>query len=158
MNDEVLVDDVELNQGDAYDGENECQHHHVVYAANGIAISMPPYWDDFSFSIETTKYNAWWEYRENVFRAFRKNGDDRIDLFSIPQHVKVKCPCNSLCFKCDPTGIERFYQQYGPYKDCIDPKDIWYEFCALREEREIDDKIDEKDVPEEIYNCKDSWT
>lgn len=98
MNDEVLVDDVELNQGDAYDGENECQHHHVVYAANGIAISMPPYWDDFSFSIETTKYNAWWEYRENVFRAFRKNGDDRIDLFSIP--LKDKDFFDAFC-QCD---------------------------------------------------------
>lgn len=82
MEDEVLVDDVALVPGDEYYEEPE--YHVVYYGANGIVISQPPYWDDFSFGIETAKYTAWWDYRENVFQAYRKDGDDRIDLFSMP--------------------------------------------------------------------------
>lgn len=56
------------------------------------------------------------------------------------------CDCkNRMCPKCDP-GIEAFYQQKikeaGPFADCVDAKDVWREYCALREVEAIDDEVD----------------
>lgn len=84
------------------------------------------------------------------------------------------CFCDTTtCPKCDP-GIEEFYQKKVKaakeavaylkttgvemhYEDLLDAKDIWYEYCALRDEERIDDAIDKDPVPEEAYNLKDSW-
>lgn len=64
------------------------------------------------------------------------------------------CTCNKLCPKCDP-GIEAFYQKKVEeakkqavdlkirgmevcYEDLLDAKDIWYEYCELKNEEDAD--------------------
>lgn len=81
------------------------------------------------------------------------------------------CNCDgTTCPRCDP-GIEAFYQEkvkeakeateahfkatgiYYPFEENLDAKDIWYEYCSLREE----DQRDQDVISDEIYNLKDSW-
>ncbi len=68
------------------------------------------------------------------------------------------CMCdNTTCPKCDP-GIEAFYQEKVKkakeasaylktigmdfhYEDMLDAKDIWYEYCALKKEKEAEEEI-----------------
>lgn len=64
------------------------------------------------------------------------------------------CTCNNLCPKCDP-GIEAFYQKKVEeakkqaadlkirgmevcYEDLLDAKDIWYEYCELKNKEDSD--------------------
>lgn len=70
------------------------------------------------------------------------------------------CMCdNGFCPKCDP-GIEAFYQTkveeakraveaaktqefiIADYRDLLDAKDIWYEYCQLRDEERVDNFYD----------------
>jgi hypothetical protein len=86
------------------------------------------------------------------------------------------CNCNNTtCPKCDP-GIEAFYQQKVEkakeeaaylkttgymvhYQDLLDAKHIWYEYCELRRQEEVERLEDENLAihPENIEN-PDSWT
>lgn len=85
------------------------------------------------------------------------------------------CTCSgTTCPKCDP-GIEAFYQEkikeakaateahfkatgiYYPFEENLDAKDIWYEYCALRDQEQIENETDEENIPEEIFKLKNSW-
>ncbi len=81
------------------------------------------------------------------------------------------CCNDKTCPKCDP-GIEAFYQEKVKeaklaveaaakqgfnmhYEDLLDAKDIWYEYCAIRD-AESADALDE--APEELIdNPINSW-
>jgi hypothetical protein len=78
------------------------------------------------------------------------------------------CMCDhKTCPKCDP-GIEAFYQRkvkeardataalktQGIEMDCedlLDAKDIWYEYCALRDAEKADDAIQPNNEDECTY-------
>lgn len=81
------------------------------------------------------------------------------------------CMCNGkTCPKCDP-GIETFYQQKVKkakaaaathfettgislhFEDLLDAKDIWYEYCEIRDREEIESLIDNNDV--RVENSED---
>lgn len=83
------------------------------------------------------------------------------------------CQCdNKTCPKCDP-GIAAFYQKkikeakvsadahnktFGGtchYEDFLDAKDIWYEYCQLRDQELAEEN---ESVPDAAYDMKDSWT
>lgn len=83
------------------------------------------------------------------------------------------CCHDSPCYKCDP-GIEDFYQEkvksakaaveylattgyiVSDYRDLLDAKDIWYEYCALRDAEAIE--AAEPDAPDDIIdNPINSW-
>lgn len=86
------------------------------------------------------------------------------------------CMCNhSTCPKCDP-GIEAFYQEKVKeakaaaaylettgykvhYEDLLDAKDIWYEYCKLRNEEEIENSeiLPDELVKELTINPINSW-
>lgn len=84
------------------------------------------------------------------------------------------CMCDGkTCPKCDP-GIEAFYQEKVKkakeavaylkttgvimhYEDLLDAKDIWYEYCELRDKGLLEDAQDKEVIPEEVYHLKDSW-
>jgi hypothetical protein len=75
------------------------------------------------------------------------------------------CTCHKTCPKCDP-GIEVFYQQKVKeakeavaamksqgvadmdYENLLDAKDIWYEYCQLRDQKELDEAslVDPKNI------------
>ena len=80
------------------------------------------------------------------------------------------CKHGGSCPYCDP-GIEEFYQQKvkeakrasiahkaatgidANFEDNLDAKDIWYEYCELKDQ----EKVDEQDVPDDVYLLVDSW-
>jgi hypothetical protein len=73
-----------------------------------------------------------------------------------------KCNCNETCPKCDP-GIEAFYQEkvkeakamtaahfeaisiYYPFEDNLDAKDIWYEYCQMRDQEAAEEAAGDGD-------------
>lgn len=83
------------------------------------------------------------------------------------------CKNGGTCPQCDP-GIEAFYQKKVKeakeasayllttgvechYENLLDAKDIWYEYCELRDAEEAEDEVDKQDLPAEIYSLKGSW-
>ena len=92
----------------------------------------------------------------------------------------MSCCHNTPCHKCDP-GIEAFYQEkvkwaklaaeeaaktgyLVPWQDLLDAKDIWYEYCELRSEAQIEDAHDAllddliaKGLADEFFTEGNSW-
>jgi hypothetical protein len=79
----------------------------------------------------------------------------------------LMCHCDKTCPKCDP-GIDAFYQQKVKkakaaadylnsigntihYEDLLDAKDIWYEYCKLRDEEAADEAADDQDKTKWTY-------
>lgn len=83
------------------------------------------------------------------------------------------CNCNDTCPKCDP-GIEAFYQEklagakkaaehmatqgiiVGDPTDLLDAKDIWYEYCELKRQEQLEAAEDRLfDLVERDYSPED---
>jgi len=79
-----------------------------------------------------------------------------------------KCNCNDTCPRCDP-GIEAFYQEklaeakraaeylatqgviVGDPTDLLDAKDIWYEYCQLRDQEAAEEAAGDGDPSQWTY-------
>jgi hypothetical protein len=57
-------------------------------------------------------------------------------------------------------GIETFYQkkveEAGEFADCVEAKEVWWEYHELLE-AEAADHMAESSIPAEIYALKNSW-
>jgi hypothetical protein len=120
MEEEVLIDDEPLNIGDTADDwyERAAEWDIVIYAANGVAISLPSDYKSCCYHIETTKYAAWWSLRDDKeFCIFSKNKNIWHELLRVRIDGSLELFCQAdfgqrKIIYVDEVTVDKFIERY----------------------------------------------